>query len=253
MTISKKKISKLLIIGLIALVASNITVFLLIKPAFAQPSTSKNVLVISKGNDQLFLQSLGIDQANFNISIISDTEPLTSIGTWIDVVIVFDAILNGSEQQVISEFVELRGGGALVFMGQNLHGNATLLAELDLINNTLFELNQDTNQESMLCIVSNTSHPISSSIDWNSAPDMKVNNMTLLVADNNIELFLPSIKRVIDAYPISKNLQIDANRQPLIIRTVKGSGNVILFTGWLETNANLDFKVWPYFNYLLYA
>jgi len=253
MPITKKKVSKLLIIGLITLVASNITVFLLIKPAFAQPSVSKNVLVISKGNDELFLQSLGIDQADFNISIKSDTEPLTSIGSWIDVVIVFDALLNGSEQQLVSDFVELGGGGALVFMGQNLHDNATLLAELDLINNTLFKVYKEVNQESMLCIVNNASHPISSNIDWNSAPDMKVNNMTLLVADNNVELFLSSIKRVIDAYPISKNLQIDANRQPLIIETLKGSGNVILFTGWLEKNANLDFKVWPYFNYLLYA
>ncbi|MFX1497431.1 MAG: hypothetical protein ACFFBH_07890, partial [Promethearchaeota archaeon] len=252
MPITKNKVSKLLIISLIALIVSNIAVFLIIKPAFAQPSTNRNVLVISKGNDRLFLQSLSIDQEDFNISIISDNEPLTPIGSWIDAVIVFDARLNTSEQGIISNFVN-NGGGAIIFMGQNLHNNATLLAELDLINNTLFETDKETNQESMLCIVNNASNSISRNIDWNSAPDMKVNNMTLLITENKIPLFLTSIKRIIDVYPISKNLQIDANRQPLIIETSKGSGKVVLFTGWLETNANLDFKIWPYFNYLLYG
>ncbi|MHA2431223.1 MAG: oligosaccharide flippase family protein, partial [Promethearchaeota archaeon] len=247
MSIAKQKISKLLIICLIALITSNVVVFLLIRPAFAQPSR-RNILVISKGNDDLFIQSLGIDQENFNISIQSDSEPLTSIGSWIDVVLLFDPQLNALEQGNISAFVE-NGGGAIVFMGQNLHDDATLLEELELIDNTLFEAGKAKNQESMLFIVNTPNHPISSNIDWNSAPDMKINNMTIIPL-NSLD---SSVERIVDVYPISKNLEIEANREAIIIERTKGSGNVILFSGWIETNANLDFKVWPYFNYLLYA
>jgi len=66
----------------------------------------RNILVISKGNDDLFIQSLGIDQENFNILIQSDSESLTSIGSWIDVVLLFDPQLNALEQGNISAFVE---------------------------------------------------------------------------------------------------------------------------------------------------
>ncbi|MFW9945242.1 MAG: oligosaccharide flippase family protein [Candidatus Odinarchaeota archaeon] len=248
MSIKKQKISKLMIICLITLIVANISVFLLIKPAFAQPSTRRNILVISKGNDDLFIQSLGIDQENFNISRQSDSDPLNSIGPWIDVVILFDSQLSASKQGNISTFVD-NGGGAIVFMGHNLHNDATLLEELELIDNTLFEAGKAKNQESMLFIVNNPNHPISSNIDWNSAPDMKVNNMTIIPL-NSLD---SSVQRVVDVYPISKNLEIETNREAIIIERAKGSGNVILFSGWIETNANLDFKVWPYFNYLLYA
>ncbi|MFX0006220.1 MAG: oligosaccharide flippase family protein [Promethearchaeota archaeon] len=248
MSKSNHKISKILVISLLVLLASNIFVFFLIKPSFAQATEAKNILFISKGNDSLFAQSLGIDKENFNISTISDSEPLVSIGSWIETIILFDVQFNSSEQQIISNFVNT-GGSVIIFMGQNLHENATLLEELGLIDNALFEAEKSKNQEIMLSIVNNASYSISKNIDWNSAPEMKVNNMTIIpIASLN-----SSVKRMVDVYPASKNLQIDLYRQPLMIERTKGSGKVILFSGWLEANANLDFKVWPYFNYLLYG
>ncbi|UCC20791.1 MAG: oligosaccharide flippase family protein [Promethearchaeota archaeon] len=242
-----RKISKILVISLFALVASNIFVFFLITPTFGQSSNPKNILLVSKGNDNLFVQSLGIDQCSFNISF-PEGGSLESIGSWIDVVILFDAHLNTLEQSIVSNFVDA-GGGAVVFMGQNLHVNATLLDTLNLINNTIFESEKTLNGEQMLSIVHNVSHSISNNIDWNSAPEMKVENMTIIpLASLN-----SSIKSIIDVYPASKNLQIDLFRQPFIMERTKGNGKVILFSGWLETSANLDFKVWPYFNYLLYS
>jgi O-antigen/teichoic acid export membrane protein len=61
-----------------------------------------------------------------------------------------------------------------------------------------------------------------------------------------------TVKRIIDVYPVSRNLEIETSRIPIILEKEKGSGDIIVFTGWLEDNANLDFKVWPYYNYLLY-
>ncbi len=248
MSKSKKKISKVLIISLFALIASNIFVFFLIKPTFGQANEVKNILLISKGHDKLFVQSLGIDKDNFNISTIPDSAPLMSIGSWVDVIILFDVQFNSSEQQIVSNFVDT-GGAAIIFMGQALHDNATLLHELGIINNTSFEAGKETNQEIMLSIVNNATYSISRNIDWNSAPEMKINNMTIIP----IVSLDPSVKRVVDVYPVSKNLQISLYQRPLIIERIKGNGKVVLFSGWLETTANLDFKLWPYFNYLLYG
>ncbi|MFX0023016.1 MAG: oligosaccharide flippase family protein [Candidatus Hermodarchaeota archaeon] len=248
MSKSNQKISKILVISLLVLVASNIFVFFLIKPSFAQANEAKNILFISKGNDELFVQSLGIDRENFNISTVSDSEPLVSIGSWIDTVILFDVQFNSSEQQIISTFVDT-GGSVIVFMGQNLHDNATLLEELGIIDNTLFEAGKIMNQEIMLSIVYNATYSISRNIDWNSAPEMKVDNMTIIpVVSLNA-----SVKKIVDVYPASRNLQINLYRQPFIVERTKGSGKVFVFSGWLENDANLDFKVWPYFNYLLYG
>jgi O-antigen/teichoic acid export membrane protein len=248
MSKSTKKVSKILIISLLVLIASNIFVFFLIKPSFGQTNDAKNILLISKGNDRDFVKSLGIDRDNFNISTVSDSEPLVSIGSWIDTVILFDIQFNSSEQQIISSFIDT-GGSAIVFMGQNLHDNATLLEELGIIDNTIFEAGKSKNQEIMLSIVFNATYSISKNIDWNSSPEMKVNNMTIIP----IASLHPSVKRIVDVYPASRNLQINLYRQPLMVERTKGSGKVVLFSGWLETDANLDFKVWPYFNYLLYG
>jgi len=245
---SNRKISKILVISLLALVVSNIFVFFLITPTFGQSSKPKNILLISKGNDDLFVQSLGIDRDNFNITRVSDSDPLVSIGSWIDVVILFDVQFNSSEQQIISDFIDI-GGATVIFMGQNLHDNASLLDSLDMIDNALFEAGKAKNQELMLSIVNNASHPVSSKIAWNSAPEMKVHNMTIIPSAS----LNSSVKRIIDVYPVSKNLEINLYRQPFIVERVKGSGKIVLFSGWLENGANLDFKVWPYFNYLLYG
>ena len=94
------------------------------------------------------MQSLGIDRENFNISQVYDSEPLLSINSWIEIVILFDPQFSSSEQQIISNFVNT-GGGVIVFMGQNLHYNATLLEELELIDNTLFE-NQSSDAADLL-------------------------------------------------------------------------------------------------------
>ncbi|MFW9827902.1 MAG: oligosaccharide flippase family protein [Candidatus Thorarchaeota archaeon] len=205
-------------------------------------------MLISKGNDNLFTQSLEIDRSNFNITRISDSEPLISIGSWIDITILFDSQLNNIEQQVISNFTEA-GGSVIIFMGQNLHNNATLLEELDILDNALFEGGKSKNIEAMISIVNNASIFISRNIDWNSAPEMKIDNMTIIP----LASFNPTVKRIVDVYPVSKNLQINTYRQALLVERSKGSGKIILFTGWLEEGANLDFKVWPYFNYLLYG
>ncbi len=241
---SNKKISKLLVICIIALFISGMSFILLIIPSGGQGGDQKNVLVISKGNDTHFLQSLQIDQDNFDIFVVSDSTPITSIDSSVDIIVLFDASLDTSEISLIGNFVD-NGGSCIIFMGQNLHNDATLLEDLQIITDVQFE----KNAESMLFVVGDISHPISQNIDWNSAPDMIVGNMTIIPTQD----FNSSIDRLIDVFPASKNLEIEQSRQPILVEMAKGNGNILLFTGWLEEGANIGFLLWPYLNYLLYS
>ena len=241
---SNQKISKLLVVCIITLfICGMIFIFLLI-PSGGQGADKKNILIISKGNDTHFIQSLQIDQNNFEISIVSDSTQITSIDSVVDVVVIFDASLESSEIALIGNFVD-NGGACIIFMGQNLHNNATLLENLQLIADIQFE----KNTESMLFIIGDITHPISQYIDWNSAPDMNVGNMSIIPTQD----FNSSIERIIDVYPASKNLEIDLYQQPILVEMTKGEGNILLFTGWVEEGTNIHFVLWPYFNYLLYT
>ncbi|TFG16834.1 MAG: hypothetical protein EU531_05110, partial [Promethearchaeota archaeon] len=248
MNVKGIKTSKILIISLIALIVSNIIVFFLITPSRGQSTDQKNILVISKGNDTLFLQSLQIDEENFNISVVSAEASSIPIGSWIDSIIIFDSILNNDTQTDISNYINA-GGSAIIIMGQELHNNASFLEELTLLDNSVYNDSKSLNSESMLFVINDATHPISKNIDWNSTPDIKVANMTI-IPDSSLN---DTVEQIIDVYPVSKNLDIENNRQPILLEKQYGAGNIILFTGWLEEGANLDFKVWPYFNYLLYT
>ncbi|TFF86491.1 MAG: hypothetical protein EU551_01325 [Promethearchaeota archaeon] len=247
MKLFKKNPSKIILICLLALILSNIIFFLLVIPTPSQSNDKKDIMIISKGNDRSFLRSLGVDTENFNISIKENSEPL-KINPDIDVIIVFDSLLNTTEQSIIENFVD-NGGSLLILMGQNLYDNATLLATLQILNNTEYDNYKTKNSENMLFIVGDTAHPISINIDWNSAPEMSPYNMTI-IPESSLNT---SIQSIIDVYPVSKNLQIELYRQPILMEHEKGNGNIILFTGWLDEDSNVGFRVWPYFNYLLYT
>jgi len=248
MQVKSTKTSKILIISLIALIVSNVFVFFLITPSRGQSNNQKNILFISKGNDTLFLQSLQIDEENFNISVVSAEASSISIGSWLDSIIIFDSILTNDTQTDISNYVK-GGGSAIVIMGQELYNNASFLEKLTILDNSLYEAGKSLNTESMLFVINDANHAISKNIDWNSAPDIKVANMTI-IPDSSLN---DTVEHIIDVYPVSKNLDVENNRQPILLEKQYGAGNIIVFTGWLEEGANLDFKVWPYFNYLLYA
>jgi len=243
----KNKKSRILIVCLILIITGSVAISLLISPTTAQVVDQKNILVISDADDSLFLQNLRIDKENFNISI-STSAPLTSIDSRIDIIIIFDSALEFSEQILISNFVD-NGGAAIIFFGRNLHANASLLDELNVLDESLYNAQKGINTESMLFVINDNVHPISKNIEWNSAPDIKTGNMTIIP----ILSLDPTVERIVDVYPVSKNLQIESNRQPILFEKSKGLGNIIVFSGWLEEGANIDTKVWPYFNYLLYA
>ena len=242
MNLTKKKITKITVLCLIVLFIGSFSITFISNNASGQSTEKKDILVISNGSDVRFRQSLGIDTQNFNISVISDSDPITLAG--IEVVIIFDAILTPSKMSIIENFVD-NGGAVMIFMGQELHDNATLLENLTIVTNTAFE----ENEEAMLFSVKNYSYSLSSYIDWNSAPDIKIKNMSII----DLSYLNPQVKRIVDVYPVSRNLEIATYSKPMLMELAKGSGNIIVFNGWLEENANLDFKVWPYFNYLLYT
>jgi len=244
MSKSIKKSTLLVFICLISLFMTSATFCVLMTPAIGQNTQeTHNILFITKGNDDLFRKSLRIDQDSFHVKVISDSDPIKDLYSN-DIVVLFDPDLSSSKAEEIKKYVEL-GGAAIIIMGQYLHSNPNLLLNLDLIKSAT----RNTNKETMLFIVKDDTHPISKSIDWNSAPNMKVESMTMFP----ISSFSSSVRRIVDVYPVSENLEIEKYSVPILVEMPSGRGNIILFTGWLEEGYNKDFKVWPYFNYLLYA
>ncbi len=238
-----EKISLSIVILLIVSIISTfgLSVFF-IKPVQAQSTNTKRILVLSGGNDSKFKESISIDSSNFEVAYLTNTDSFISIDPQTDVLIVFDALLETIKFNIINSFLTT-GGSLIVFMGPNLHENPTLLNNLSISSSTSFEKNTESN----VFIVSDDTNPISSSIDWNSAPNLKPQTMTII---GNLN---PNAKRIVDVYPTSRNLEIYAYRKPVLIEMQHGNGNILLFSGWLEDNQNLDFTLWPYFNYMLYS
>ncbi|MBD3194255.1 MAG: oligosaccharide flippase family protein [Candidatus Lokiarchaeota archaeon] len=248
----KNKTSTLFVICLITLILTGGTFFFLfLTPTMAQTTNQKDILVISGGKDQKFIQSISIDTNNFNVTRFLDTETLPNFAMY-DVVVLFDANLSFSQINNIGSYVDA-GGTCLIFMGPKLHTNSTLLKTLHLITASA---TLTKNTISMLSLVNNTNNPISRNMDWNSAPDLKPNNMSQIDAS---ELNITA-DRIIDVYPSDKSLNREQFAIPFIAQKTKGSGSLALFLGWLQrdpvsedNSANIEFTVWPYFNYLLYG
>lgn len=250
----KNKPSTLVIICIITLILTGGTFFFLfLTPTVGQITEKKNVLVISDGSDEYFIKSLKIDTSNFNIDVnrTLGTESLYLNGY--DIVIIFDVLLTAQQIFDLETYID-SGGSSMIFMGPHLHSNATLLENVGFIKNAD---DLSLNDESMLSLVKNSSNPISSNIAWNSAPDLKQKNMTYLELSNLDD----SVKRIIDVYNSSLSaLDRQQNRIPFIAKRSKVNGSLMLFTGWLqresdnlENSANIEFTIWPYFNYLLYS
>lgn len=240
MKIKNNHNSYILIVCIIALfLSSSVSILFIIPPITAQSTNQKKVLMLTENPNDYFVQNLKVDEENFQVSL-GDISQLESH----DAVIIFDVDLPSSSRARLIKFVE-NGGALLIFMGNKLHEDPTLLLELNFLVNSNFQKNYETH----LFIVNDDTHPIANNIDWNSAPNIKLESMTEIPTQS----YGSSVRKIIDTYPVSKNLAIEEYRQPVLTEMTKGKGNVLLFTGWLEEGYNKDFKVWPYFNYLLYA
>jgi O-antigen/teichoic acid export membrane protein len=251
----KNKSSTLVVICIITLILTGGTFFFLfLTPTTAQPTDQKDVLVLSGGKDQYFVERLRIDYNNFNVTLNNTigTGPL-SLNVY-DIVLLFDPNLTSQQISNLETYVD--GGKSLViFMGPNLQQNATLLKTMDILKDSAPD-SLATNIESMLSLVNDTTNPISKNIAWNSAPDLKPQNMSF-IKDSEIN---SSVNRIVDVYNSSQSLNREEFTAPFITKSAKGNGSIMLFTGWLQrdpnnqdASANIEFSIWPYFNYLIYA
>ncbi len=194
----------------------------LISASRGQTTTTnkKRVLVISNGNHEGFLQNLEIDKESFEFTIKLDSQSMANIYGY-DIVVLYDPLLSTSQKVLIKNYVN-NGGSAIILMGQNLHDNPSILLDLQIINGANFK----KNDEIMLLVVADEANSISQNIDWNSAPHMKEESMTVIP----IQSLSSSANRIVDAYPTSRNLEIEQYSRPILVEMVVGRGNVLLFT-----------------------
>ena len=239
----------LILICIITLILTGGTFFfLLLTPTAGQSGSQNDVLLISNGNDKYFYKRLGID-SRFNLSRIEDSQSLPTLDNNYDLVVIFDANLSLPKINTIETYAD-NGGGVMIFMGPTLQANDTLLKELDLITSGATLSN---NSQNMLSLVKSGGNPISYKMDWNSAPDIKPETMSVLELSEVNE----TVSRIIDLYRSDKSLDRENFRTPFIMTKEKVNGTVSLFTAWLEGDSseqyNYEFIIWPYFNYLLYG
>ncbi len=239
---SKKahKHSILLIVALFCLLLSSFVFLIAMQPIRAEKEKELNVLVVYDGSYGKFLESIEIDKS-INVESSEDFSKLIHIDDSIDIVVLLDTKLSSSERNNLSEFVS-EGGGLFIVCGPHITDKPSILENFSIIDSGS---DVDTNIEPFVLMPEEKDHEISKDIVWNSAPDLK--NITII---NELD---DSIDNIIRAYPISKSLT--KNKYKTLIYGEKdfGSGKISIFTGWMDNKYNSEYKLWPYFNYLLYA
>lgn len=221
-------------------------------PAVTSYTTSSyQVLLLGNGNDLYFEETLQIDTNSFEITQITDMDASIDLSAF-DLVILFDPILSLPQTVELETFIE-SGGGVLFILGSNIQSDPSILQELEIISPSA---NLSLSNVTMLPLISDKNHPIAQNIDWNSAPALKINRVSLIDP-----LYLnQSAQSIINMYPSNVYLNHEDYALPLLFKQNKGLGSITVFTGWLDRNdqnstqnANRPYYVWPYFNYLFYS
>ncbi len=235
-----RKHSILLIVALFCVLSSAIVFFIALQPIRAEKEKELNVLVVYDGSYKKFLESLAIDKS-INVKSSEDTSELLHIDESTDIIVLLDVKLSSSEKNNLSAFVN-NGGGLFIVCGPHITKSPSILNNFSIIESGSA---LKTNFEPFVLTPEEKEHEISKAIVWNSAPDLK--NITIIKALDD------SMDNIIRGYPISKSLTKDDYHTMIYGEKDFGSGKISIFTGWMDDTYNSEYKLWPYFNYFLYA
>lgn len=237
---NRNKSSKTIVIPLIFLICSGFIFFLILQPTIGEQQPKLNILIISDGTHDKFLESIHLD-TSLEIDDSNDILDINHLDSTIDVVVLIDIILDTTHTLKLKEYIE-NGGGLFVICGPNLQENPKLLIDLSIIDSSS---DIRGNEESYILFPEDTEHAISKNVVWNSSPDVK--NLTI------IEDLDYSVNNIIRVFPISDNVE-DENYDYLLFGEKSiGDGQISILTAWMDDSLNKEFMLWPYFNYFLYS
>ncbi|MHA1954430.1 MAG: hypothetical protein ACW96U_10850, partial [Candidatus Heimdallarchaeaceae archaeon] len=183
-----------------------------------------NILLVGTEIEDAFLVRIELDP----IFMVSSHEIIGTDLSGIDCVVLLDYAPTSSEVSLLDSYA----GGLVVFVGENLVNNASLLVHLGLSSSTSGILYDDY----ALPIPTETGeeHLFINNIQWNSVPTLS--NYTNLDLTGEI---------LIETSSDSVNPGI-----PLVVGS--SDDKRLVFNFYPKMTSNTEIIEWPYFNYLLY-
>ncbi|MCP4764186.1 MAG: hypothetical protein GY870_20605, partial [archaeon] len=185
--------------------------------------------------------ALSLD-STFNVnetSIIAETESdIAGISSGTSTVaIIQDYIISNSSINSLKTWVEA-GNSLIIFMGTRLTQNTSIFQELGIFSHS--EVTEISPGIDSATFEENKTSPITSSIYWNSVPSCK--NYTVFPITSNI-----SNNIMMQKLP-QQSTSLKHVKDPLIFNYSLGTGNVVIFSMWVEEEQSIDFAKSSYFN-----
>ncbi|MFW9851289.1 MAG: hypothetical protein ACFFF4_19340, partial [Candidatus Thorarchaeota archaeon] len=206
----------------------------------SQAPTNVNISVVGSENAPAVITSLELD-GSINIDK-SDTIP-SALTSGSDAIFLLDTPLSSTDVTLLNAFVT-GGGGLFILTGPSVSKNATGFQDFGITTSDVLGESQDHAQ--VVTRMMDQTHPIMN-IDWSSAPP--TDKMSILPTLGMSSTVL-----------LANDTGFGTGGAPILVHTTLGSGNILVFTPWLNVNAtaeesqvNYELVLWPYFNYFFYS
>ena len=183
-----------------------------------------NIFLVGTEIEDAFLARIELDP----IFVVSSQEIVGSDLSGIDCLVLLDYAPTWSEVSLLDSY----SGGLIIFVGENLVNNASLLVHFGLSSSTSGLLYDD--YALPIPTEAGEDHLFINNIQWNSVPTLS--NYTSLDLTGEI---------LVETSSVSENPGI-----PLIVSS--SDDKQIVFNFYPQMTSNTEMIEWPYFNYLLY-
>ncbi|MHA1909922.1 MAG: hypothetical protein ACW98Y_21700, partial [Candidatus Thorarchaeota archaeon] len=206
----------------------------------AQAPTDVSISIVGSENAPAVVTSLELDES---ISIDKADTITQALLSSPDAIFLLDIPLGTTDIAMLTAFIT-GGGGLFISSGPTITKNATGFQDLGIT--TSENLIQSTDNSQIVTRMMDQSHPIMT-IDWSSAPPTETMSILPALGASSTTL-------------LANDTGFGTGGAPILVHTTLGSGNILLYTPWLNLNAtaeasqvNYELVLWPYFNYFLYS
>ncbi|MCP4764040.1 MAG: lipopolysaccharide biosynthesis protein [archaeon] len=158
-----------------------------------------------------------------------------------EVAFIQDYLISNESIDSLKTWIE-EGNSLIILMGSKLTQNTSIFKRLGIFND--LDASKISAGIDSATFEPNKTSLITSSIYWNSVPGCT--NYTVFPVT-------PDISNNILMQKLPQPTSLRHEKDPLIFNHSLGSGNVVIFSMWIEEEQSIDFAKSSYFNYLIYS
>jgi O-antigen/teichoic acid export membrane protein len=198
----------------------------------------------AKWQDEPVYAALAMDPV-FNITRLSASE-LPANPSWedYDLIVIQDSPLTSIQQNSLLTWIQA-GGAVLIFCGPRTLADPSLFQTLGVVNASTITDIQGGPTNAVPRLIAGKSDTFVTGFDWKAVPDVA-----------NYTIFPRTDPRIDAGVIIEKEARTDSTRlvaDPLIFTLSLGSGQIAIFSPWVEDGFSIAFRGCPFFNYLVYS